>query len=708
MSQHHPKRKTSGGKYGNDKRKRPATVACYDCHEQVRDLKAHRKVCTKSFGPTVTGSKAHGKKAKISVVNGVVSGTQHERTGSRGVDVRMDIWTELLESVPENVPHCAHGPMLLFERYFEGGGGSRLFWACAAHRDRKAKSSDPKSAGRSVKPSDLEKGTANTVSVDAYKGNIVCRAFCYDDSKRVSTAESIHQPWREYGNDGIPGLKESCSVTNTTAQTKSTTDRLRLGAAGQLEKATGFCRSCQTFVTVETQSDHMGEAHAWLEKSKWHFPTQLLAPAAADKSNAQYFFSDSTIQTVLQVLSDQKCHRVLCVGAPSIHEALLDAADKSRSVVSDAGNHTEPATLATYLLDIDNRFSWFYSQNQFCRYNMGNHSFWVTGKSQAQAFLSEGCDAVVIDPPFGIPLEAFAWTVRRIWKDLGYTCEKERQGLTKSSGHQSKPPATLIFFPYFQERQLLSVLPEGFTMSDYSVNYTNHPVYTDVTVHGDDGSTATKADGAAKSRPSAVRIFTNVDPKHFVLPLSEGYTLCEPCQRYTSRLNQHCESCGICPSKDGRTYTHCDACGTCVKPGRRHCDTCKRCEVRGHLCTNAAAATKPTGVISFDEDSAPTGSEQAGSNGDREATLGMCHICGSAAHRRQVCPERRTTSERATLHLRIPHPRTTTAPDGDTPTPTHTTAAVAAGTTCGAVTSATPSHTTAFATTTAWIVSSTT
>lgn len=233
------KRKVSGGRFGNDKRRRPATVACYDCHEQVADLKAHRKVCTSSSGPSKNSKKPPQTNKSAA------TGTQHERAGTRGVDVRMDIWTELLESVPDNVPHCAHGPMLLFERYFERGDGSRMFWACAAHRDRKAKSNDPKSVGRNVRQNNKDNETTNVVSVDAYKGNIVCRAFCYDDSKRISTTENVHEPWQEYGNEGIPGLENCTTHTEDEPQENSVVGRLRGGAAGQLEKATGFCRSCQ-------------------------------------------------------------------------------------------------------------------------------------------------------------------------------------------------------------------------------------------------------------------------------------------------------------------------------------------------------------------------------------------------------------------------------------------------------------------------------
>ena len=134
-------------------------------------------------------------------------------------------------------------------------------------------------------------------------------------------------------------------------------------------------------------------------------------------------------------------------------------------------------------------------------------------------------------------------------------------------------------------------------MMDYRVGYTNHRTY--------------HARGKKSSRGSPVRIFTNVAPRQFKLPASEGYSFCQKCARYVHKENKHCDLCGTCPSIDGRTWVHCNLCGKCGKPGRVHCNTCNHCLPRDHDCE---------------------------ANG-RQFRAG-CHVCGSATHRRQECPEK--------------------------------------------------------------------
>ena len=133
-------------------------------------------------------------------------------------------------------------------------------------------------------------------------------------------------------------------------------------------------------------------------------------------------------------------------------------------------------------------------------------------------------------------------------------------------------------------------------MTDYQVNYTNHPNY--------------KAKAPGK-KGSPVRLFTNVSLAHVKLPAGDGYRFCKPCQRYSSASNQHCKVCKVCPSKDGSAWVHCKHCRTCVKPGRVHCHRCKHCLPAVHDCEENA----------------------------RVRSIG-CHLCGSTEHRRADCPTR--------------------------------------------------------------------
>lgn len=107
-------------------------------------------------------------------------------------------------------------------------------------------------------------------------------------------------------------------------------------------------------------------------------------------------------------------------------------------------------------------------------------------------------------------------------------------------------------------------------MSDYKVDYDNHPLFVSCE--------------QSKKQGSPVRIFTNVPLKLLELPASDGYKYCRYCEKWTSKENEHCKKCKDCTSKDGRTYKHCDTCKRCVKPTWKHCDKCKRCTLEKHAC----------------------------------------------------------------------------------------------------------------------------
>lgn len=82
-----------------------------------------------------------------------------------GVELCLDEWQHRLgpDKLGDSVPHCGHGPLLLFERFY-ADSPPRKFWACAAYRDRKG-----------------------------------CPAFCWDgDANRIkSTADNVKLAWRE-------------------------------------------------------------------------------------------------------------------------------------------------------------------------------------------------------------------------------------------------------------------------------------------------------------------------------------------------------------------------------------------------------------------------------------------------------------------------------------------------------------------------------
>ncbi|KAM8900532.1 rRNA N(6)-adenosine-methyltransferase ZCCHC4 isoform 5-T11 [Spinachia spinachia] len=243
--------------------------------------------------------------------------------------------------------------------------------------------------------------------------------------------------------------------------------------------------------------------------------------------------------------------------------------------------------MKSLLLDMDYRYSQFYSKNEFCHYNMFNHHFF-DGKQVSvavlQAFLTESEGhkvAMVADPPFGglvTPLANSFSLISQTWRKL------------QSSDSSNTDIPMMWIFPYFFELRILQCLPSCI-MLDYQVDYDNHPLYK----HGKTGR-----------KQSPVRVFTNISPRDIVLPKDEGYRFCSVCQRFVISLNKHCPKCNICPSKDGREWKHCFMCQKCVKPSWRHCQHCGRCALPDHLC------------------------------GDGPGDKG-CFNCGSLEHKRKAC-----------------------------------------------------------------------
>uniref|UniRef100_F6QPL4 Zinc finger protein n=1 Tax=Ciona intestinalis TaxID=7719 RepID=F6QPL4_CIOIN len=243
------------------------------------------------------------------------------------------------------------------------------------------------------------------------------------------------------------------------------------------------------------------------------------------------------------------------------------------------------SNISSILLDIDNRYKMFWSNEQFCRFNMFNrHFFNPTSKLSFKKFLKSAEHprniVVVVDPPFGglvdCVCESLKWISRFAFSLFG---QNSTQLLT-----------TLWLFPYFMEKRIKNQLQ--LTMLDYRVDYENHRKFKEAK-HG--------------RYMSPVRIFTNIKNKTVRLPSPDySYRFCELCQRFVAKDNLHCKLCNDCPSKDGRTYRHCNICQICVKPGRKHCKTCDRCQPPLHSCN--------------------------------PHTSDGCHSCGEATHKRKDCP----------------------------------------------------------------------
>uniref|UniRef100_A0A8C6SXP7 Zinc finger, CCHC domain containing 4 n=1 Tax=Neogobius melanostomus TaxID=47308 RepID=A0A8C6SXP7_9GOBI len=326
-----------------------------------------------------------------------------------------------------------------------------------------------------------------------------------------------------------------------------------------------FCAECQLLLLPGEHAAHASHRLTEVTSAQLQRPSVLLRPLENKKSNAQYLFADRSAHFLLDTLVTLGFKKVLCV-------------------VKNLEKNDEP--MKSLLLDIDFRYAQFYSQGEFCHYNMFNHHFFggEAAKKVLQSFLSESDgDKVVMvaDPPFGglvKPLANSFSLISHVW----------------AAQHNSVGEMPMMWiFPYFFEPRILECLP-SFRMLDYQVDYDNHPLYK----HGKTGR-----------KQSPVRLFSNISPRDIVLPKEEGYRFCSLCERYVWSLNKHCPKCNLCPSKDGREWKHCLTCEKCVKPSWRHCGACGRCSLPDHPC-------------GFSK-------EQQG-----------CFNCGSLKHKRKACPQK--------------------------------------------------------------------
>ncbi|XP_075890019.1 rRNA N(6)-adenosine-methyltransferase ZCCHC4 [Nelusetta ayraudi] len=432
----------------------------------------------------------------------------------------------VLSDSDKAAPWCPHGPTLLFEKTCKGNGTGRRFYACSACRDRKD-----------------------------------CNFFQWEDEK-VSEARLLAREAENRSRRPRFTHQEYCS-------------RFRKFAAVPLDDKK-FCQDCQMLLLPGEHEVHVSHRTRPVTAAELRRPSVLLRPLDNKKSNAQYLFTDRSSHFLLDTLAALGYRKVLCMGTPRLQELI-----KLRNL------EQKHERMKSLLLDIDFRYAQFYSQDEFCHYNMFNHHFFdgEASSSVLQAFLKEhdGEKVVMVaDPPFG-------GLVKPLAKSFSLISQTWRQ-LQNSECSSPEMPMVWIFL-YFFEPRILECLP-SFTMLDYQVDYDNHPLYK----HGKTGS-----------KLSPVRVFTNIPPKDVVLPKDEGYRFCSVCQRFVWRLNKHCAKCNICPSKDAREWKHCSVCVKCVKPSWRHCQSCGRCALPDHPC------------------------------GHDQAQEG-CFSCGSLGHKRKVCP----------------------------------------------------------------------
>ncbi|KAI6178350.1 hypothetical protein M3Y98_00491300 [Aphelenchoides besseyi] len=284
-----------------------------------------------------------------------------------------------------------------------------------------------------------------------------------------------------------------------------------------------WCSTCRSPVTIPHRDpvEEMSSEQRRLLSSA----TSILATKEANDGQAQYWFDSKTLDVVLTNL--KSFDSVLSIGCPTIFEKIRAMENRK-----------------AFLLDYDHRFSNFFPPNEFAHYSMLNDHFYQSnGRKDLDNFLASARRLmIVVDPPFGVLITALQKTIEKVKARF---LSKQPKGRVQC----------LFFLPLFLRKHLNEL-----QMIDYKVTYSNHAQFK-------------------KPEKSIVRMFTDVDPEKFILPVDEGYRLCSRCRRYVSRENEHCEKCDSCTTVFGPTYVHCDRCNFCYKSTYTHCSQCKKCHL---------------------------------------------------------------------------------------------------------------------------------
>jgi len=269
---------------------------------------------------------------------------------------------------------------------------------------------------------------------------------------------------------------------------------------------------------------------------------------------------------VLDWLSTLEVDRVICIGCPRLHEAILRSDDKTRSL----------------LLDVDERMP-----KLFCgtthMFNMCNATFFEESSAAASAARLQSVArpsgehklAVIIDPPFGIKPQLLANTVYNI---------------AKASGSGTGFPLTMLFAPWYHGPTIVREFNEASRGCGGTEATAFAPMHPEVTYQYNPfqkarlrrGKKRRKQGGKPNTERSPIRCFVNCSGSRRMLLPSQSqrdtYKLCEPCGAYVPQEVIHCEKCNQCMCGDlHQTYIHCDKCDKCVRADYEHCDHCAGC-----------------------------------------------------------------------------------------------------------------------------------
>uniref|UniRef100_A0A8D8M5C0 Zinc finger CCHC domain-containing protein 4 n=1 Tax=Cacopsylla melanoneura TaxID=428564 RepID=A0A8D8M5C0_9HEMI len=396
------------------------------------------------------------------------------------------------------IPECPHGPMLLFPKYGKNKAVVSRVFACSAYRSSKE-----------------------------------CPFSMREDSKMSSEKEMMLEDMKK---TSLPQL-DIGALKNRLKRVKKMPPSKRK-----------YCNSCNELVTsLVAHESH--DVVSGISNEMLQTPTKILQQKSDSKKESQFHFTDDTTNTILDIISHNQRSHVICVGTPSVHEAIKSSNSKAESI----------------LLDIDHRYYNFYSEEEFIWFNMYNGYFFQNENSPMNLFkfFKDKDVMLIVDPPFGAKFEPLADTVKKL----------ERMHLEACDSLKSFD--VMLFSPYFREKEILNVFPM-YHMADYKVNYANHKQFQ----------------SGGRKQGSPVRIYTSLASDKVPLPTLENYWFCKRCKAWRSEDNSHCDKCNTCSSKNGTKYWHCDKCRQCIKPSWYHCDTCSKCCHPSHVEEHKAQGDK--------------------------------------------------------------------------------------------------------------------
>jgi len=163
----------------------------------------------------------------------------------------------------EKNPYCAHGPTILFERFFKDKP-SRKFYACSACRDRKD-----------------------------------CAFFQWADEKVTSGKQILQQ-----------------ETKNKLMKKKPPRQILSEGVRK-------WCFDCNLVLASHTFKQHADHNCKTVTEDETNTPTKLLYPLDNKKVNAQFFFSTLSCQFLVDTIKHQMYKKVVCIGTPKLFEQVM-------------------------------------------------------------------------------------------------------------------------------------------------------------------------------------------------------------------------------------------------------------------------------------------------------------------------------------------------------------------------------------------------